>query len=67
MQDLNRSQILQHNIQNVQDSIENHPSYQEQGKTQLEKSQSTNINSDMLWMLELSDKVFKTAIIKILQ
>lgn len=61
LQILIRSRVSQHNIQNIQATIQNYSVYQNKQKTQ-----SIDANPKMIQMLKLSDKNFKTVIITML-
>lgn len=59
-----QGQESSNSIQNVQSTLGNQSSYQEPGKTQFEREKTTNASFEVNQMLELFDKEFKTAIIK---
>lgn len=56
------------NILNIQTTVKSHWSHKESGNHNInEKRQSTNDNTKMMQILELSDKSFKATIIKLIK
>lgn len=64
---LNKIQSFMTYYPDVQDSIKNHSSHKDQERTETEWKKEMHANIKMTQILELSDKAFKAAHIKILQ
>lgn len=58
------TRILQHSSQNVRDTDQNYLSRENQQKSHVIWVQSTDANSEVIWMSKLSSKDFKGAIHK---